>query len=164
MRRGAVGRGLRPSGAPTLVLSSTPPPYALRQPAHASNASELQAVCPWRRQQQEMLSEARCPVPAVAVPRRLNTVHVALRWARGHSNSGQPVAAQALAPRPTKLPLLGSNQDSPDPESGVLPVTPRGRDAHRQDSLIISALVAGLQNGDVNSSPLADTRRLGDSC
>ena len=24
------------------------------------------------------------------------------------------------------LPLLGSNQDSPDPESGVLPVTPRG--------------------------------------
>jgi hypothetical protein len=26
----------------------------------------------------------------------------------------------------TKLPLLGSNQDSPDPESGVLPVTPRG--------------------------------------
>src|SRR5262249_31394588 len=27
-----------------------------------------------------------------------------------------------------ELPLLGSNQDSPDPESGVLPVTPRGRD------------------------------------
>src|SRR5205807_9191027 len=26
-----------------------------------------------------------------------------------------------------ELPLLGSNQDSPDPESGVLPVTPRGR-------------------------------------
>src|SRR6266511_3195495 len=25
-----------------------------------------------------------------------------------------------------RLPLLGSNQDSPDPESGVLPVTPRG--------------------------------------
>src|SRR6266581_4953974 len=25
-----------------------------------------------------------------------------------------------------ELPLLGSNQDSPDPESGVLPVTPRG--------------------------------------
>src|SRR5207249_9487313 len=28
-----------------------------------------------------------------------------------------------------ELPLLGSNQDSPDPESGVLPVTPRGSDA-----------------------------------
>src|SRR5690606_39626419 len=28
--------------------------------------------------------------------------------------------------RALKLPLLGSNQDSPDPESGVLPVTPRG--------------------------------------
>ena len=27
------------------------------------------------------------------------------------------------------LPLLGSNQDSPDPESGVLPVTPRGNRA-----------------------------------
>ena len=27
---------------------------------------------------------------------------------------------------PFELPLLGSNQDSPDPESGVLPVTPRG--------------------------------------
>src|SRR5437870_3894603 len=26
-----------------------------------------------------------------------------------------------------ELPLLGSNQDSPDPESGVLPITPRGR-------------------------------------
>ena len=25
-----------------------------------------------------------------------------------------------------ELPLLGSNQDSPDPESGVLPITPRG--------------------------------------
>ena len=31
-----------------------------------------------------------------------------------------------LTPRgPFPLPLLGSNQDSPDPESGVLPVTPR---------------------------------------
>ena len=30
------------------------------------------------------------------------------------------------AKRLTELPLLGSNQDSPDPESGVLPVTPRG--------------------------------------
>src|SRR5438552_7664390 len=29
-------------------------------------------------------------------------------------------------PSRLELPLLGSNQDSPDPESGVLPVTPRG--------------------------------------
>src|SRR5439155_6069696 len=28
-----------------------------------------------------------------------------------------------------ELPLLGSNQDSPDPESGVLPITPRGTNA-----------------------------------
>src|SRR5258706_918026 len=55
-------------------------------------------------------------VAADAVPQSFNTVHVALRWGRGHSNSGQPVAAQALAPRLSKLPLLGSNQDSPDPE------------------------------------------------
>src|SRR5881296_2339209 len=27
-----------------------------------------------------------------------------------------------------ELPLLGSNQDSPDPESGVLPITPRGKE------------------------------------
>ena len=27
---------------------------------------------------------------------------------------------------PFELPLLGSNQDSSDPESDVLPVTPRG--------------------------------------
>jgi hypothetical protein len=32
----------------------------------------------------------------------------------------------ATSPYPTELPLLGSNQDSPDPESGVLPITPRG--------------------------------------
>src|SRR5437899_5190879 len=30
-----------------------------------------------------------------------------------------------------ELPLLGSNQDSPDPESGVLPVTPRGTGTKR---------------------------------
>ena len=32
-----------------------------------------------------------------------------------------------------QLPLLGSNQDSPDPESGVLPVTPRGSAAFNCD-------------------------------
>ena len=31
-----------------------------------------------------------------------------------------------------QLPLLGSNQDSPDPESGVLPVTPRGRECGKK--------------------------------
>ena len=43
-----------------------------------------------------------------------------------------PRARKRRSPGPPKwspgfqLPLLGSNQDSPDPESGVLPVTPRG--------------------------------------
>src|SRR6266550_6618820 len=33
MRRGAAGRDLRPSDAPILVRSSTPPPYPSREPA-----------------------------------------------------------------------------------------------------------------------------------
>jgi hypothetical protein len=39
------------------------------------------------------------------------------------------LAGRRLKPlgHPSKLPLLGSNQDSPDPESGVLPITPRGK-------------------------------------
>src|SRR2546430_8960837 len=35
-------------------------------------------------------------------------------------------ATPRMAASRFELPLLGSNQDSPDPESGVLPVTPRG--------------------------------------
>src|SRR5918997_7042903 len=38
----------------------------------------------------------------------------------GRANKKRPRFSAAV------LPLLGSNQDSPDPESGVLPVTPRG--------------------------------------
>lgn len=37
-------------------------------------------------------------------------------------------ATRFIRPSRFELPLLGSNQDSPDPESGVLPVTPRGTD------------------------------------
>lgn len=43
---------------------------------------------------------------------------------------------------PFELPLLGSNQDSSDPESDVLPVTPRGSEA-RDDTDILSP---GLPN------------------
>ena len=35
-------------------------------------------------------------------------------------------ATRSICTSRFELPLLGSNQDSPDPESGVLPVTPRG--------------------------------------
>ena len=42
--------------------------------------------------------------------------------------------------RPIELPLLGSNQDSSDPESDVLPVTPRGSDD-------------GMQSGRRGSNP-----------
>src|SRR6266403_1231252 len=127
MRRGAAGRDLRPSDAPILVLSSTPrlthrvnqPRYQCMATASGVPLEEPAGRCSMRH---------AALVAADAVPQSFNTVHVALRWGRGHSNSGQPVAAQALAPRLSKLPLLGSNQDSPDPESGVLPVTPRGSD------------------------------------
>jgi hypothetical protein len=37
-----------------------------------------------------------------------------------------------------QLPLLGSNQDSSDPESDVLPVTPRGKTA----SILAEAVLA----------------------
>ena len=53
---------------------------------------------------------------------------------RGWDSNPRGLSPNALAGRrlkplghPSKLPLLGSNQDSPDPESGVLPVTPRGK-------------------------------------
>ena len=38
-----------------------------------------------------------------------------------------------------ELPLLGSNQDSPDPESGVLPVTPRGNDGEFYPGPLVAA-------------------------
>jgi hypothetical protein len=52
-----------------------------------------------------MLSHLRLPLLARAAGRAQKDAHGYSPWA---------------------LPLLGSNQDSPDPESGVLPVTPRG--------------------------------------
>ncbi len=51
-------------------------------------------------------------------------------WARPRSASKRPSREGQRKPAgeclPVKLPLLGSNQDSSDPESDVLPVTPRG--------------------------------------
>ncbi len=42
-------------------------------------------------------------------------------------------AARALACSQPELPRLGSNQDSSDPESDVLPVTPRGNFTEQND-------------------------------
>lgn len=52
--------------------------------------------------------------------------------AKIRDNLGKPAIQTKKASQPKwltrfELPLLGSNQDSPDPESGVLPVTPRGK-------------------------------------
>src|SRR5206468_6591671 len=44
-----------------------------------------------------------------------------LAWPENTRSATPRIAASRF-----ELPLLGSNQDSPDPESGVLPITPRG--------------------------------------
>ena len=58
-----------------------------------------------------------------------------------------PGRGQAL-----QLPLLGSNQDSSDPESDVLPVTPRGSRARpgqeRSGSLRPSELMLATRSGE----------------
>ena len=49
-----------------------------------------------------------------------------------------------------ELPLLGSNQDSPDPESGVLPVTPRGREKdvrHQTSDISLPQEIQPLEPG-----------------
>ena len=48
---------------------------------------------------------------------------------RLHGGAEEQSATPRMWRRASQLPLLGSNQDSPDPESGVLPVTPRGSTA-----------------------------------
>ncbi len=50
-----------------------------------------------------------------------------------------------------ELPLLGSNQDSPDPESGVLPITPRGNET---TSVPINV---GSTGGEVKLAGVGDT-------
>ena len=59
-----------------------------------------------------------------------------LRWEDFDLRAGRITncSTKRQSPAPPKrspgfqLPLLGSNQDSSDPESDVLPVTPRGKD------------------------------------
>src|SRR6266705_6371220 len=89
MRRGAAGRDLRPSDAPILVLSSTPPPYPSREPATLATHGDCKRGALGGGGGKCSLRHAAL-LPAVAVPRRLNMF---LWRARGHSNSGQPVGA-----------------------------------------------------------------------
>src|SRR4249919_1476479 len=56
-----------------------------------------------------------------------------------------------------KLPLLGSNQDSPDPESGVLPVTPRGKNLRFRRST--GTLIIVRQPSSINPARLATPSR-----
>src|SRR6266516_4939067 len=93
MRRGAAGRDLRPSDAPILVLSSTPPPYPSREPATLATHGDCKRCALGGGGGKCSLRHAAL-VAAVAVPRGLNTtVHVALWRAGGHSTSGQPRTA-----------------------------------------------------------------------
>ena len=63
-----------------------------------------------------------------------------------------------------QLPLLGSNQDSPDPESGVLPVTPRGiarivvRFQAESDQFTSPGSHAQVRRGDIPGAGRGRTR------
>ena len=80
---------------------------------------------------------------------------------RGWDSNPRGLSPNALAGRrlkplghPSKLPLLGSNQDSPDPESGVLPVTPRGKVQRLAFQTAIYAPAASGPTLDSNSDPV----------
>ena len=73
--------------------------------------------------------------------------------ALGAGSGLDPEAAKPLKDETSKkrlprsrepLPLLGSNQDSPDPESGVLPVTPRGTGPANQTATDLEAVASML--------------------
>ena len=80
------------------------------------------------------------PPTSVAPPRLVTQIRGVLDASRFTSSDGSPCRHRwscrgtnekpgrvQRRDRAFKLPLQGSNLDSPDPESGVLPVTPRGR-------------------------------------
>src|SRR5689334_25335158 len=71
MRRGAAGRDLRPSGAPTLVLASRPSPRTLREPATLAAQADCKPRALGGGCRRCSMRHAAV-VSAVAVPRRLN--------------------------------------------------------------------------------------------
>src|SRR2546425_8957726 len=87
MRRGAAGRDLRPSGAPTLALSSTAPPRVLREPATLAARGDCKHSALGGGGRRCSLRHATL-VSAVAVRWRLNMF---MRCGCGYSNAGQPV-------------------------------------------------------------------------
>ena len=90
----------------------------------------------WRRNPQ-LLGTATPPAPAAEGDAVAGQAGKPSGSRRTRETVAETVAAGAETKRPDpptwyrtfELPLLGSNQDSPDPESGVLPVTPRGRNS-----------------------------------
>src|SRR5512147_2707245 len=78
---------------------------------------------------------SRRPRPTRRRPRSTSPARPASSGSRGAKRNGRSISL-----RPFPLPLLGSNQDSPDPESGVLPVTPRGRNLVRDEAIAPQAL------------------------
>src|SRR6266576_2375217 len=76
MRRGAAGRDLRPSDAPILVLSSTPPPYPSRESATLATHGDCKR-CALGGAGRKMFSEARCPGSRSRCAAETQHVHVA---------------------------------------------------------------------------------------
>src|SRR5262245_35008876 len=75
-----------------------------------------------------MVPPSALTIPTPAIPRSARPcITSGLLTKRPNWLIADEPPAHALAA--LELPLLGSNQDSPDPESGVLPVTPRGSGA-----------------------------------
>ena len=99
------GVRLKPLGHPSLGVARAPAPRGPgRRAARPPRA--------WERRGRD--SNPRGPFgPNALAGRRLKPL--------GHLSKAAGARCAS-----SQLPLLGSNQDSPDPESGVLPITPRG--------------------------------------
>src|SRR5216110_3850304 len=110
MRRGAAGRDLRPSDAPILVLSSTPPPYPSRESATLALHGDRKR-CALGGAGRKIFSGARGPGSRSRCAAETQHVHVA------RPRPQQLWSAEEVRSVCCELPLLGSNQDSPDPEA-----------------------------------------------
>ena len=130
--------GMRPTagsfsipGAPTANCHASIRPQ-LRQAHRGRGLPEREFLTPGIQHDQPRPPQR---IPGGRAPARSGVFSLSSKalglWARRRSASkatrpGGAMKKRRACARRFQLPLLGSNQDSPDPESGVLPVTPRG--------------------------------------
>jgi hypothetical protein len=121
---------LKPLGHPSLSYGRCDPASHFRkhrstervgfEPTDALRASRFSKPLPWA---------ARAPLQPTGAAEGEPAISRAT--VRRFASSAAPSEARGpphIAPEPSsQLPRLGSNQDSSDPESDVLPVTPRGK-------------------------------------